>query len=162
MTLASGAWAAGETYTYTWTIKINHIDDGFEIPSDLMAYLVDKDQPMYGQPMGYYNWVSVAYKSVKDNIDKYSKGWNETDGNYGYLTYKFEAKELIPESSLYTVLSSDMLPGEAVWLKTDYSGTSGFGTFGVVAEFHDVPEPTSGLLLLLGVAGLALKRKKAA
>ena len=27
-------------------------------------------------------------------------------------------------------------------------------------DFHQVPEPTSGLLLLLGLAGLALKRKR--
>ena len=36
-----------------------------------------------------------------------------------------------------------------------WSGGSGGGGAG------DVPEPTSGLLLLLGVAGLALKRKNA-
>ncbi|MBO5642669.1 MAG: PEP-CTERM sorting domain-containing protein [Kiritimatiellae bacterium] len=43
----------------------------------------------------------------------------------------------------------------------------GFGTFASATattggwQSTDVPEPTSGLLLLLGVAGLALKRKRA-
>ena len=35
---------------------------------------------------------------------------------------------------------------------------SGYGTAG---EWSSVPEPTSGLLLLLGVAGLALRRRRA-
>ena len=54
---------------------------------------------------------------------------------------------------------------------TDSSGADSFtwaaGTYGGLAEtatvgkWSVVPEPTSGLLLLLGVAGLALKRKRA-
>jgi hypothetical protein len=32
---------------------------------------------------------------------------------------------------------------------------------GTSANFQSVPEPTSGLLMLLGIAGLALKRKRA-
>ncbi len=43
------------------------------------------------------------------------------------------------------------------------NGTPNFTTLGVIntsaTQFTAVPEPTSGLLLLLGMAGLALKRK---
>ena len=54
---------------------------------------------------------------------------------------------------------------------TDNTGKDTFtwaaGTYGGLAEtptvgkWSAVPEPTSGLLLLLGMAGLALKRKRA-
>ena len=40
-------------------------------------------------------------------------------------------------------------------------GTNEFATASALTGFTAAPEPTSGLLLLLGVAGLALKRKRA-
>ena len=46
--------------------------------------------------------------------------------------------------------------------QNDYSGA--FKTVNATysgAGWYAVPEPTSGLLLLIGVAGLALKRKRA-
>ena len=53
--------------------------------------------------------------------------------------------------------------GEATlaW-NADYITTSSvmaYASPGVVSQFSAVPEPTSGMLLLLGVAGLALRRK---
>lgn len=41
------------------------------------------------------------------------------------------------------------------------SNTSGTGWHQFAAASSDVPEPTSGLLVLLGVAGLALRRRRA-
>ena len=48
---------------------------------------------------------------------------------------------------------------------SDYITSGGMGTTGKagayeVSAFQSVPEPTSGMLLLLGVAGLALRRRK--
>lgn len=48
---------------------------------------------------------------------------------------------------------------------SDYITSGGMGTTGsagayAVSDFSSVPEPTSGLLFLLGVAGLALRRRK--
>ena len=54
------------------------------------------------------------------------------------------------DSLAANVWATDILSMKATTAK-------GFGKFQAVA----VPEPTSGLLLLLGVAGLALKRKRA-
>ncbi len=44
---------------------------------------------------------------------------------------------------------------------TDIPTTANFDSSFGKAEWQAIPEPTSGLLLLLGVAGLALKRKRA-
>ena len=43
----------------------------------------------------------------------------------------------------------------------DNDGTKSFGSAGWYSTASAVPEPTSGLLLLLGVAGLALRRRRA-
>ncbi len=41
-------------------------------------------------------------------------------------------------------------------------GTTGGATASAITGFTAVPEPTSGLLMLLGMAGLALRRKRTA
>ena len=48
-----------------------------------------------------------------------------------------------------------------VWADGTYGGLADTGTAGSGASWAAVPEPTSGLLLALGICGLALKRKRA-
>ena len=48
---------------------------------------------------------------------------------------------------------------KSTWNSVQSKGTAGNIISGV-ADWQTVPEPTSGLLLLLGVAGLALRRKQ--
>ena len=59
----------------------------------------------------------------------------------------------------------DMFMAKAVPLTASQQGVGNaaniFATAQVAGNWQAVPEPTSGLLLLLGVAGLALKRKRA-
>ena len=65
------------------------------------------------------------------------------DANYDYLSSCYTYADLAAN-----VWATDMLSMKAT-------------TPALFGNFHVVPEPTSGLLLLLGVAGLALKRKRA-
>ena len=48
-----------------------------------------------------------------------------------------------------------------LYYNLDWSGANGLTAGGYNVAVGAVPEPTSGLLLLLGMAGLALKRKRA-
>jgi hypothetical protein len=63
----------------------------------------------------------------------------------------------VPISGFYGV---DAVPYEVKW---DASTGGGFEPTheGIYVNTAVVPEPTSGLLLLLGMAGLALRRKQA-
>ena len=58
-------------------------------------------------------------------------------------------------STIVGYLSTTWVPSSAIASGTNPSGATPFMLTSVV------PEPTSGLLMLLGVAGLALKRKRA-
>jgi len=63
----------------------------------------------------------------------------------------------------YTILAANVYEppatGTRVTVKFADMGTKGSGTF--TSGSSPVPEPTSGLLMLLGMAGLALRRRRA-
>ena len=75
-------------------------------------------------------------------------------GNEEYNSYDF--KFVITDGD--KVFTSTIVQNKAV--QKSSSTTLGFGNQSG-QTWESVPEPTSGLLLLLGVAGLALKRKRA-
>lgn len=64
----------------------------------------------------------------------------------------------------YTYISADLSAnvfGETDSAKETFGTTTAALLAGTSANFAAVPEPTSGLLMLLGVAGLALRRRRA-
>ena len=90
-------------------------------------------------------------------------------GNDGKFTMDLD---MSPSGHVLMVLTdaTEMSPGAAYSMyygTSDYHGGEitiqgdAFETGFLRTDASPVPEPTSGLLLLLGVAGLALKRKRA-
>ena len=77
----------------------------------------------------------------------------DSDPNTFYISSLKEDQGAQP-SSTTTVTWNDVAGNS----KTTLDASAGFKGAGV---YSAVPEPTSGLLLLLGVAGLALKRRRA-
>lgn len=70
------------------------------------------------------------------------------------------------DATEYTYLKQDMStrvydPTNQEASKGTFVATSAAILAGTTASFQTVPEPTSGLLMLLGLTGLALKRKRA-
>ena len=81
--------------------------------------------------------------------------FKDAEGKYSWLV-DGDGKDIVAS---YTVSGFDAADPKDAW-----SASFSFGTAGTSASpntFTAVPEPTSGLLLLLGMAGLALKRKRA-
>ena len=74
--------------------------------------------------------------------------FKDSEGNLSQLVYASDMTTTVDDVYEVSGLTSDTWSG------------AGF-TYATGGNFTAVPEPTSGLLLLLGMAGLALKRKRA-
>ena len=76
--------------------------------------------------------------------------------------FQFTTSTISPVSEVFVMTASDEVMGIEKIGGGDFDGSNGvFETNGGGSWASDVPEPTSGLLMLLGVAGLALRRKRA-
>ena len=145
-------YESGKMFLYLGTVGYE-AGEGFDLASATLitAGTYDADQYAYG------NFDSSAY-SQSDLV-------NKMGGDVFTLILTEGGKTL-----------AEMAEGDHFVLRTGVSGTNYDGILeDNAAEFYDlnpigasdwttyssVPEPTSGLLLLLGVAGLALKRKRA-
>lgn len=90
----------------------------------------------------------------------YSTTVDVTDGDFYYAG---TVDTDLAADYTFTLTATDPTSG-ATYSATGSGSSDNFGTgFGGIdaGTWSAVPEPTSGLLMLLGVAGLALKRKRA-
>lgn len=95
-----------------------------------------------------YDAADASSSPLKNN-DVLAVVFKDADGKYSQLTYNTGAAV----TETLTVSGLD---------QNNWSGSLVFGqATGVSGIIAPVPEPTSAMLVLLGVAGLALKRKRA-
>ena len=143
---------ATDQYIY-WMVGDNATLDGQKLAENTYYAKVKADG-------SYLNF----YASPDAGVD-YGE-WATVDTTFNMPTFagKFET---LPTSFIVELYNSQSIAdgswvGQAT-LNWDPSYiTSGGRTiadYATVAQFQSIPEPTSGLLLLLGVAGLALRRK---
>lgn len=113
-----------------------------------------------GANTGFLNLYDSSYTSFGTEIAVDGvQGFPVLAGVTGYENYSFfvelksDAGVFRSSKASYSSLASYISSMSG----TDYPATGGYG-FG---NFSVAPEPTSGLLLLLGVAGLMLRRRRA-
>ena len=124
-----------------WTKGVTDLDTGV-LTTTGMAAMIGK---VKGSTDGAFIW--TFSDGTLSNGDVLTVLFKDTDGKYSQLTYVSDGSAV---TDTYTVSG----------LSGDTSTLSTF-TFATGGNFQTVPEPTSGLLMLLGVAGLALRRRRA-
>lgn len=95
---------------------------------------------------------SGAY--MKTGLGNYS-GTTESPFTAGFIALVFDASTYV-DAENYAMAETSLTFTSATGSKTAM-----FTNFSTNNEWQSIPEPTSGLLLLVGVAGLALRRRKA-
>lgn len=99
---------------------------------------------------------SGGLKSLGVSVD-----YDYTAGSY-YFAVLYNSKGTTSESAYDYYAISNVLTGNPVAMSPDTPLTLQFTAASAgTPAWQSVPEPTSGILLLLGMAGLALKRKHA-
>ena len=126
--------------------------------------------------------IADSYESVADIASAALISGTIAQAGRTYSASGTAASEAITAASMtevyWVIVDGSGSPSTYNYVKTDLSTfvydpdnqESSPGTFGITAadmlagssgSFGAVPEPTSGMLVLLGMAGLALKRKRA-
>ena len=134
---SDGTWKATSGVTELATATVASSKSIGTISGADYNFFYDEDNPT-SSPLKNGDVLAVVFK--------------DADGNYSQLTY-YTTKSAVTETLTVSGLNSNVWTDELVF------GQAGDGK--IVAGTASIPEPTSAMLVLLGFAGLALKRKRA-
>ena len=112
---------------------------------------------------GMYNWTPATAGNYGKTVTNTELGLADaTTGNSAYLLI-FDTATITDESKYYTTVVKEFatLAGTETASVAWAGQSSRISSVGWTSVASDVPEPTSGLLMLVGLAGLALRRRRA-
>ena len=167
---ADDGGTSGKIFLLLGTATKKAVDGGYTLDFSGVTSLVLSDTGWYDEPNDAYRWGSNPKYVANAEITQPS-----ADGSTGKQAYSLLLIDSADRDDYNTLEDLAKYKGDFYL----YTGTSSRGydglsdtqyskmmNVGAVTDKDwnvavDVPEPTSGLLLLLGVAGLALKRRRA-
>jgi len=140
-----------------WCISGSLIDGSFSYA--MLKYTLD---PTIGTETPGYLGVSTDNEGTSSEYTKVgaNDGGMTTDSVYSWLGGKDDWSGYTFVAEAYDAKGNILGSSHGVSIEQLASGLSTDMAPAGPYAFTVIPEPTSGLLLLLGVAGLALKRKK--
>ena len=167
---ADAGGTSGKIFLLLGTATKKAVDGGYTLDFSGVTSLVLADTGWYDEPNDAYRWGSTPKYVANAEITQPS-----ADGSTGTQAYSLLLIDSADRDDYNTLEDLAKYTGD-FYLYTGessrgYDGSTGtqfasMQNVGAVTDASwnvavDVPEPTSGLLLLLGVAGLALKRRRA-
>lgn len=112
-----------------------------------------------GDVISAYQWSSTQTAGSRVNSERVGTAdLSSYSGQSFYMELAYwdgTSDKVVGNSATYTFAQLEQ------YMTSFAPGTSGIPTQNVFSPYISVPEPTSGLLMLLGIAGLALRRKRA-
>ena len=140
---ATGAAANGYAVYFFDTTALTLADANTYLASGDVATLIGKGQAGLAADNGWVEGEATGY-AAGTSITAYLIAFNSDDAGTATFAYISDTADVT-------------LPGSGV------SGSASFdlSSSATAGNWTAVPEPTSGLLMLLGMAGLALRRRRA-
>lgn len=164
LAVAVGLRAEDSNILY-WQVLADNVAEDVGTYNTAYFYALSGDGGVERAAIGTAEWTSDQSAGARVNSDR--EGILDFSGIYGSgyngflveLAYWDEANQ---SSSVVGTSDSFSFAMLKSYLTTAFADEPTIPTQSVFApSFYAVPEPTSGLLMLLGIAGLALRRKRA-